>query len=646
MKWISPALALISGLLLGALFFGASPEEEAERAHAAEDAEQSSVTASGAPVAESGSAGAPAIRGESEAISESWLRSLEGLNSFDRIGALHARLREVSPDQFETLMEELGEIGSSPASWQSRSMIAARWAESDPEGLAHYIQSQPRNQRWGLRSTLYSVWAKSDPDAALRSADGLPFDERRNAVSAIAGVLVERAPDRALALLEEHAVGSRNQHWSYRSLFQKWARSDPDGALAGAYQLEDKQARSAALIGVIADLAEDDPRAAIEWLDGQESGELISQTKGNLLNQILHEDKDAVMRYIESRGDPAEVRNILQQLQFSQLGVEADFNEIQSVMNWLGTVATGQTLSNKVGDIVKAMVQADPERARSYVDGMDPGAARLQAINAVAHSLVREDPAAAIDFFNSLDFKDERRRALSGLSWQLVQNNPELAKEFMLTSEDPLVQRALSHQLARSLAEQDRDSALDWAGQIKDSSARENALRNIVSDWVVGDPQAAFDYIGGLEEENTLSLYQNALNNFVREDPAEAVLWLEQLSGDGVLSDQAARSYQQAANAYVRHDPMAASEWIASLEAGENRDGAVSSLVQQIQQDDPEAGFRWAATMDDANQRGRSLEQSVRTWAEIDPAGAREAIEGVQIEAAEKEKLFDLLPDG
>jgi hypothetical protein len=645
MKWISPALALIFGLLLGALFFGASPEEAAEGAHAAGDAARSAAKSSGASVAGSGSAEAPGIRAESEAISESWLRSLEGLNAFERIGVLHARLREVSPAQFETLMEELGEIGSSAASWQSRSMIAARWAESDPEALARYIQAQPRNQRWGLRSTLYSVWAKSDPDAALRSVEGLPVDERRSAVREIAGVLVEHAPDRALALMEEHAAGSRNGHWAYRNLFQKWARKDPDDALAGAYQLEDKRARSAALVGVIADLARDDPQAAIEWLDGQESGELISQTKGNLLNQILREDKDAVMRYIEAQGDSAEVRDILRQLQFSQLGVDADFNEIQSVMTWLGTVATGQTLANKVGDIVKAMVQADPERARSYVDGMDPGAARLRAINAMADSLVREDPAAAIDFFNSLDFKDERRRALSGLSWELAQNDPELAKEFMRASEDPLVERALVHQLARSLSEQDRDSALDWAGQIKDSSARENALRNIVSDWVVGDPQAAFDYIGDLEDENKPSLYQNALNNFVREDPAEAVLWLEQLTGDGVLGDQAARSYQQAANAYVRHDPMAASEWIASLEAGENRDGAVSSLVQQIHQEDPEAGFRWAATMDDAQRRGRGLEQSVRTWAELDPDGAREAIEAAQIEAAEKEKLFNLLPE-
>ena len=650
MKWIGPVLALVIGFVLGAVFFGASPEEPSGEAVSGRESERASGSSPAEPAVANGSAPQgeseeAAVVSENGAISESWLDSLEDLDDFDRIGALHARLRNVPTSEFESVMNQLGEIDGSPTSWQSRSMIAARWAELDPKGLKTYIESQPRNQRWGLRSALYSTWAKKDLAGALASARQLSGSERSNAIGSIAASLVETAPDRALALLQEQSGGHHRQRWSYQNLFRNWARKDPDGALAAAYQIEDKQSRSAALVGVISDLAKDDPQAAIEWLDGQESGQMISQTKGNLLNQFLQEDVDAVLNYVGSREDPLEVRKILRNLHFSQLGAQADFDKINSVMDWLGTVATGQTYSNKVGDIVKAMVQVDPGRARRYVSEMAPGAARLQAINAVANSLVREDVDAAINFFNSLEFKDEKQRAMSGISWQLVQNDPERAKEFMLTSEDPMVQRSLSNQLARALSGEDRDTSLEWAAQIEDQSARDNALRNIVSEWVVADPQAAFDYIAGLEEAgNGSSLYQNALNSFVRDNPAEGVLWLERLADDGAFGERADHTYQQAANAYLRHDPMAASEWIATLDPGENRDGAVSSLVQHIHEDDPEAGFRWAATVDDENRRRRSLDQSVKAWAKANPGAAREAIRSADIEAPEKERLFGMLP--
>lgn len=578
-------------------------------------------------------------------VTRAWLDSLQSLSDFEQVGALHARLRTVPPSEFASLMDELGTNMSSPLSWQTRSMIAARWAEADPEGLRRYIEEQPRNMRWGMLSALYSGWAKRDLGGALAAAQELDRNEQVNALGAIAATLAKESPQKALAILDEHLAFNQSGHWTYRNMFQAWARQDPDAAMAAAQQIEDGQARSAALLGAMANLINDDPHAALEWLDAQSNKDQhMVQARQQVLNQMLRDDLSSVLDYVESQESPLSVKQALEGIHFSQLGWQGDFDEIKSVMDWLGSVARGQTYTREVGEIVRAMAQADPQRTVAFVNGLPPGEARMQAVTAAANSLVQSDVEAAITFVESLEYDDERQRALQNLSWQLAQHHMERAKELIRTTDDPLIQQTLAGSLVRRFSDEDRAEAIIWAEQIVDAEARESVTRQLVSNWAMSDPQAAFDYISNLGEgHDTASLYRNAMMTYMREDPAGAVDWLGALAEDGAFGDHPDRVFQQAANSYVRFDPMAASEWIASLDNGENRDAAVSSLVRQIHESDPEAGFEWASTMDDENKRRQSLDQSIRSWAKIDPAAAYEAIKDARIEASEKERLFKLV---
>lgn len=651
MKWVSPVIALLLGFFFGAFFFSGSSEDsgvdQMSPAQSGSGVIQSvaSGTAADFP-ASSEAAGEGAMVAAEGAITEEWLDSLKGLSSFDQFGILHKRLSQVPVSEMETIMDDLVALGGSPLSWQSRSMVATRWAELDPKGLQRYIEDQPRNMKWGLNAALYSSWAKTDLSAALASADQMEDNERAQAISGIVGTIAEESPQKALSLLEQHLNDARHSSWTYRNMFQAWGSRDREAALVAAYSLEDDEMRASALIGAMSELARENPTAALEWMDSQEQNRYFKNEKRQLLNQILREDVDSVLSYIDSRESSLEQRDLLQGIHFSQLGDHKDFDEIMSIMNWVEVVATGNTYTNKVRDVMSAMVRADPERAVDYFTTLRPGAARLQAVNSVASALAEKDIDAALNFFNSLEYEDERQRAMSAMSWRLVQNHPERAKALLANSDDPTVQSTLSHQLAQALAEEDRDAALEWLPEIKDESWRSNALQNILSSWVVEDPVAAFDYIGRIEDESKMAeLYSSAINRYFNEDPAGGVEWLEKLSAKGVLGKREDNSYRQAASAYVRHDPMAASEWIATLEPGKNRDGAVDSLVRQIHRTDPEAGFAWGVTMEDENRRRRNLEMSVREWVKTDRDAASQAIERAEISVEEKERLFKLLPD-
>lgn len=649
MKWTAPLIALACGFALGALFFGRSPEGGSVGAGERSRTDGSGVQSAGprpnwsAPEADGKDTSAAEVEAGT-AISRNWLESLEGLGPYEQFGAMHERLGKVSVSELKGLVEGFGPPYRSSLAWQMRAMIAARWAELDPQGLRAYAETQPRNERWHLLQALYSEWARKDLSAALQVANGLPRDERVAALSSIVSALAATSPEAALNLLTGQLKFDRNQQWMYRQTFQAWARRDQDAAMAAASSLEDRRARSAAMLGVISQLAAEDPQAALVWLDTQPQDADIKQSRHHVLNQIMSEDLDAVLRYVESRDDSVAVRKALEGLSFQQLGQDGDFERLESTMEWLDEVATGQVHTQKTVELVRAMAQADPARALSFVETMPAGAARMQSINALTHTLGEQNIDLALGFYQSLPYEDEREQMRSSLTWQLVENDMERAKEIVLTGDDSALQNQLAEQIAQRLSQDDINVALEWVGQIRDETARASSLNQIVQQWAVTDPMAALTYLDGMKGEDMASLYQSAMNSYLRENPVAAVDQLDRLAAEGVLGERTDGIYRQAASEYIRHDPLAASQWIATLEPGANRDAAVNSLVREVSRYDPEAGFAWAATMDDERNRSRALDQSVREWAKTDATAAKRAIEGAGIEASEKERLFKLIP--
>ncbi|CAA6694113.1 MULTISPECIES: hypothetical protein [unclassified Lentimonas] len=676
MKWLPLFVALVLGCVLG---FFLSPKKDlgSPRSTALE-----ASLAQGGSVESMGATEVVATEMSDEelipnsGISEAWLAALKSKSQFEQIGALHGRLQGLTAEDFPKLLDTLDDSNRA-TNWIMGNLIATKWAESDPQGMLTYLQSMPQQKRWGMQNLLFSAWAKSDVNAAYAAAQALTdsrmrnsatqavvrtvasgdlpramdmlqqMDDRRqrsNAVQSIIQTLAAKDPQAALRFADEQTEQGqlRNAQYVYSQIFSQWAMKDGAGARQAALAMPDSQMKVQALSGAMQEWVAREPMEALEWLDSLPVDGSVYNSRKEVFRRLLNQDFDTAKVFIESEPDPVQRRDILSNLHFQSFAWNKSYEDIESLFDWVGTVTTGSTYDQKVGDVLRSMADADPDRAIEFARQMRPGSARMNALSSVASMLAERDPKAALTFAQSLEYEDERERALNHMSWQLSRNGGEEARALILESEDPMLQRKVASQMVGEWAKYDRAGALAWVESLSDEQARNNSVGQVLSHWIQSEPVEAIDYMVNDLPENRLNAnLSSAYSQWARQDPEAAIAGLAQLPDSEKVRE--ADIYNRIAQAYVQHDPMAASEWIATLDDGPARDASVKTLVSNISKTDPEAGFIWSETIADEKARKNSLRQTVQKWVKDDPDAAYDAVSDSRMPAAEKEPLLKLI---
>ena len=586
-------------------------------------------------------AGGPAAADAATELPKSADASEGASATFERVGALYRRIEAASLGEFPELMASLIDAPREMA-FLGKSLLAARWVAVDPEGMLAYANQLPQRERWSVLNQVFRAWARKDLSAARAAVEtmGSPR-ERASALNAIINELAESDPRRALAVAGDLEARPGNSQWIYRRIFSQWAQQDGATARQAALALPEGPEKVYALSGALNEWMQTRPMEALDWLDSLEMDSTIHRSRKEVFRSFLNSDFETARQFVEREQNPLKRRTILEQLHFNNFAWQRDYAEIEGLFDCIGTVATGQTYSNKVRGVVQAMAKSDLERAVDFTRQLGPGAARMNALNAIGSELAREDARRALDFVESLDYEDEKRRALGSMSWQLARYSLEGAAALAAESRDPIVQQSLAHSLASEWSNFDADKALDWSEQLTDPKARATARNAALANLVQSDPEAAFAYIDSLDPEAQQQAYSSTFADWARNDPEAAVEMLSQLPE--TLEDQRANVYRSVANAYVRFDPMAASRWISDLEAGPERDQSVRVLVNSISRTDPEAAFMWSETILDDGSRKNSLTQSVRLWIEQDVDAAYEGVAASKMDAAQKEPLLAMI---
>lgn len=648
MKWWWVLVALLVGFFGGRLLAPDAVEPESRVVPAAEASAEGAVVSEVATV-RAGSNGAVDPRDLDATIDErplsvEWFESLEDLPPFDQIGTMAHHLRRADVSDFPRIMDALVSGDYGRMGWQMRNLLGVRWADIDPQGMLSYAREQPGNRSRGLMNTLFAAWAKSDVPAAFAAARQLESRrEQQTAVQSVVNSIAGAQPERAIALARDF-YGENLAHqgqWVFRSIFQNWAREDGEAARASALAMEGGAMKSAALAGSMADWMESDPLAALGWLDSLPVDSSVHGSRKQVFRRFLNNDFDVAKEYVESLKDASKRKAVLENLRFNNLTRQKDFEEIEAIVDWIGTVAKGQVYDSRVGSLISAMTRNDPDSAMDFVLSMRPGNARMSGLGSLGSQLAMSDPVAALAFVNTLPYEDEKQRVLNSMGWALARAPVELSSRLVGAHEDPMVQQKLAPRIAKEWADYDIAGALAWSESLSDERASESAVSDVLGRWIESDPAGTLAYIEGkIEADAQGMVLQRAYNNWARSDPEAAVEWLDRLP-EGAES-QRSSIYSTVANAYIQHDPMAASEWISGLDAGPERDQSVERLVNSIAKTDPEAGFLWAGTMANADKRRNSLRRSVQAWKEADPEAAYQAIVDADIEADDKEPLLKL----
>jgi hypothetical protein len=307
--------------------------------------------------------------------------------------------------------------------------------------------SQPRSageQQNATRATgnLETVLANRDPRERLRElqayigtippngfADALKrlrlitsSSERELASRLLIAHWVHSDPDGAL----QFAAGHRGYEYIAQDVFQQFAASDPEGALARAKGLPAEELRYRALRGVLATRADADPIAALELAKSLGVFRNAEPLTSAVYRQWAATDPQAAALHAAEHGQAEGWR--------SPVGPVVNTWAAQdpaAAANWSLSINDQQQQSRSLAQVMRSWARDDPQAAANWIYSLEPGASRDAAVAGLAQSLVSRDPQTALGWIATMSDEGARQRTLQRISGQVMWRDPQNGAELL-----------------------------------------------------------------------------------------------------------------------------------------------------------------------------------------------------------------------
>lgn len=577
----------------------------------------------------------------------------EDLSSEEKLAAIDASMNSRSLDnsirileliaamsvsELEAVLAKVEESVGHPANYQETLIpfhVFNAWVEKDPQGAFRYFlnMSDPMLQG-SYAGYLFGAWTAKDPDGALAAMRGIEDGNMRiRASSLIISSIAADDPDRALDLMAELEATSDYQ---LRTIFSLWTRQNPDAAMARVQAMEPGSGRTSALQGVIQSVAKQDGERAVAMaMSLQNEEERIKALRTGAYAWML-KDTEAAIQFMSQIEDSALKNEVLPQL----LGEVLSRKDPKRAFELARSHLTGKALDLTRHSILNTASQRQPQVAAQIASEMPFGWNYTQAISMVAQRWGRTDPVAALEWADSLDEGKERRQALASILRDFSRHKTEEAHAYLNTMPEGSQREELANNLAWIMAEDDPQAALSWADSFEDAGLKKQLKDQAIKGWVSRDPQAAVAYLNSTGDSSQMKEYANTIAQYwFDHDPQEAARWAQSVDDEAKSNAVAA-----VAQKWLHMDTKKASEWIAELEPGEPRDRAVKSLVDVIDDSEPESAFAWATTIQEPIERFKSIYRVVHTMKRLGKSDrAVQLVEDTELSPDQKVRLLKLV---
>jgi hypothetical protein len=388
-----------------------------------------------------------------------------------------------------------------------------------------------------------------------------------------------------------------------------------------------------AATAVAGNLAQSDPKAALEWLGRLPSGTARAQAAQSLVWQLPLEDMesaDALLGMV-----PANQRDHVQGSLLNRLA-EHDFD---AALSWLKQMPDGRGKQQALNQFSWRWIQTAPAAAAEYASTLPPGRSRDDFLRNVAMQWSNQDPEAAVRWATALDDPRVKQQALTAALGSWSGQEPQAAATYVAGLPPGRLQNEAAVSVAANWAGEDPAAALDWVRGFGDDPTRRNALQSVISRWATDDPAGAGAWVqsqpAGAERTEIAA---GLARNLAWSNPTEAVRWADFVGTDSAEFRSIASTL---ASAWANQDPKAGGDWLKSLPAGEAREMAVSSFVSAAAHSQPEVAAAWATTLSDENQRRTMVQMTFTQWAEQDAARAERWLQSVELPAEFKDGLLE-----
>jgi hypothetical protein len=422
-----------------------------------------------------------------------------------------------------------------------------------------------------LLARLFQIWASTEPNAALAGLGALPSVTERRAV--------------AVALLEVFGLDETGTEMVAAVLppveannfridaIGKLAETDLNGAMDRAIALTIGQAETAALNRIAVVMAGIDPLTAL----AQQDKIVIPLQRVRFRDRVMDEwakiNPAEVLTYLETSPDLTEVL-------VGEAGFRALATSSPEKLLAVSARFAPQQRAQAERAALDVLASLDPAAAYERIRTLPPGGNRGNLIGTIAEGYAARDPEGALLWASSLEPRSED--VLYAVMSGIGANDPMRATDLVIAEIlDPIAaNRADVPSLTSvlSMAMQDKSAAIpsiaDKLSAHPDPRVRAQ-LENMLMFWPEADPEAAIDW--ALRNPESLGTRSAASlgGQLAATNPALARQSLERLP-----AELRGPWVSGVANGLVETDAAGAEAWILGMPRGAERDGGVNALFQ------------------------------------------------------------------
>jgi hypothetical protein len=597
-------------------------------------------------------------------------------NPKDAIAFLEA-VEKLGAEEIAAMMIDIEKLDPNDGSrYQLCSALINRWAVVDPDGAWEAaMQFGDKNLKRQMISSVIGAISRSDLDKARQLLSGIKDKQTKGyALYAFLNQAASEDPEEAFRVLASESANSQG-YSHYHNLFQKWAKDDPDAAIAKLNLIKGTSNRQQALQGIAMALVTSDPKRALDMLEGMPPG----QTRGSMLATItstwMSHDSDAAIAWINTL--PAEDKSKAVQNGCYQLMQE----DPAKAAKFLASLPTNNQTRGQYSELASQWAQQDLEAARKWVESMPAGRTKEQAMSGIIGTLAQTDPVKAATVFGDSVVNNQNYSQVGMIVGEWIKSDQTAAIAWL----DSLdlrgdTQRNVHSQFLSSWVSEDPTAASQYALGIQDEKSRQQAIGSLVGSWGSSDPQAAREWImKSLDGETKNRSLNSLIQNLSYQDTATALQYYQEATAN--LAPEAIEktfggAASQIANYWMRNDPKAAGQWVMSLPEGQSRSNSIRNMVDEMgdydikgaaefintlavgkerdqavgemvsdlgNQDDPESAFDWAASISDASQRESMIRNAANRWKDYDLAAAKAAEARADISDEARTKILKSL---
>lgn len=539
---------------------------------------------------------------------------LELPSDFAQTEALYAVAGRASREELETLIHESIDIANRYDRSAALRILFSRYAELDPDAAVAFLVDLELDIDEQVFSALFEVWAKSDLNGAVAAANRLTNRRQRKRAS---HAILTTASRYHGGLLDQVAANLDDHHHVDHIRSEAVgirANSNPQRALQEALSMDTMRGRWDAVRRVAAVWARNDPASALQHVDQISDQNMRRQFLSTVLQRWIEDDPVQAMQYVSTYPNVAERQDMLEQ----GLGVYAQIEPREAFTMALDL--TGSAREGALMGVLNQWARDDIDGAMLAINGLEDITQREMLLNTVGQAVAQQGAGKALAWLDSLD-EDTRKLQLSAMLPQIAYQEPRLALEYALsrTSEAErtgLLKSVLQYTLANS-----PEVAEDYIDQLSEGPERESLYQNLAGHRARSGGEAALQWIATLSGGAKRSALKGAAQALAGSDPQLSASLINQMPDEDAADVMRMVVSRMTINRRGVSNSQAAVDWLEQFSGRPGYQEAMSSVVQVMAQRDPQQALSLSRRLDDAR-RQDAVSVAMHYWASSDPVSA------------------------